>query len=274
MTGDHQDSRPKDGNEPPVLFERHGRVALVTFNRPAVLNAISYEMSVRCGEIIEQIAQDDDLWVIVLTGAGDRSFSVGADLRDVARRKPGEPAPKPPFGFAGITRHFVDKPVIAAVNGYAHGGGLEVVLACDLAVASSRATFALAEVKRGFAAGGGGLVRLQRQVPVKVALEMAMTGEPIDAETALRHGLVNEVVGHEATVARALALAGRIAGNAPLAVRACKRTIYRSLEAPLHGVATAWDINELERQVVTASDDAREGPRAFVEKRTPVWTGR
>jgi crotonobetainyl-CoA hydratase len=272
MTSDYQDSRPEDGNEPPVLFERHGRVALVTFNRPAVLNAISYEMSVRCGEIVEQIAQDDDLWVIVLTGAGDRSFSVGADLRDVARRKPGEPAPKPPFGFAGITQHFVDKPVIAAVNGYAHGGGLEVVLACDLVVASSRATFALAEVKRGFAAGGGGLVRLQRQVPVKVALEMALTGEPIDAETALRHGLVNEVVDHEATVARALA--GLIAGNAPLAVRACKRTIYRSLEAPLHDVATAWDINELERQIVTASDDAREGPQAFVEKRTPVWTGR
>jgi crotonobetainyl-CoA hydratase len=274
MSDHNQVSRRTDGEEPTVLFERHGRVALVTFNRPAVLNAINYEMSVRCGEIIEEIARDDDLWVVVVTGAGDRSFSVGADLRDVARRKPGEPAPRPPFGFAGITRHFVDKPVIAAVNGYAHGGGLEVVLACDLVVASSRATFALAEVKRGFAAGGGGLVRLQRQVPVKVALQMAITGEPIDAETALRHGLVNEVVDHEATVARTLALAGRIAGNAPLAVRACKRTIYRSLEAPLHDVATAWDINELERQVVSASDDAREGPRAFAEKRAPVWTGR
>jgi crotonobetainyl-CoA hydratase len=274
MSDDNQDSRRNDGQEPPVLFERHDRVALVTFNRPAVLNAINYEMSVRCGEIIEEIAQDDDLWVVVLTGAGDRSFSAGADLRDAANRKPGEPAPKPPFGFAGITRHFIDKPIIAAVNGYAHGGGLEVVLACDLVVASSRATFALAEVKRGFAAGGGGLVRLPRQVPVKMALEMAMTGEPIDAATALRHGLVNEVVDHESTLSRALALAGRIAGNAPLAVRACKRTIYRSLEAPLHDVATAWDINELERQVVSASDDAREGPRAFVEKRTPVWTGR
>jgi crotonobetainyl-CoA hydratase len=256
------------------MFERHDRVALVTFNRPAVLNAFSYEMSVRCGEILEEIVHDDDLWVIVLTGAGDRSFCVGADLRDVAGRKPGEPAPKAPFGFAGITRHFIDKPIVAAVNGYAHGGGLEIVLACDLVVASSRATFALAEVKRGFAAGGGGLVRLQRQVPLKVALQMAMTGEPIDAQTALRHGLVNEVVDHGSTLAQALGLAGRIADNAPLAVRACKRTIYRSLEAPVHDVATAWDVNEWERQVVSASDDAREGPRAFMEKRAPVWTGR
>jgi crotonobetainyl-CoA hydratase len=274
MSNDNQVCQRTDGQEPAVLFERHGRTALVTLNRPAVLNAVNYEMSVRCGEIIEEIARDDDLWVVVLTGAGDRSFSVGADLRDAARRKPGEPAPRPPFGFAGITRHFIDKPVIAAVNGYAHGGGLEVVLACDLVVASSHATFALAEVKRGFAAGGGGLLRLQRQVPVKVALQMAMTGEPIDAATAMRHGLVNEVVDHESTLPRALALAGQIAGNAPLAVRASKRTIYRSLEAPLHDVATAWDINELERRVVSASDDAREGPRAFVEKRAPVWTGR
>jgi crotonobetainyl-CoA hydratase len=231
-------------------------------------------MSVSCGEIIEEIAHDDDLWVMVLTGAGDRSFSTGADLRDATRRKPGELPPKPPFGFAGITRHFIDKPIIGAVNGYAYGGGLEVVLACDLVVASSRSTFALSEVKRGFAAGGGGLLRLPRQIPVKVALEMAMTGEPIDAETALRHGLVNEVIGHESTLDRALTLAEQIAANAPLAVRACKRTIYRSLEVPLHDVATAWDMNDMESRVASASDDAREGPRSFVEKRTPVWSGR
>lgn len=261
---------------PTVLLERRGRVALVTLNRPEVLNAVNAEMSWRCGELLEEVERDEELWATVITGSGDRAFCVGADLREVAARPAGRhgQAPRPPFGFAGLTRHTLAKPIIAAVNGYAVGGGLEAALACDLIVASETATFALSEVKRGMAAGGGGLLRLPRQIPVRMAMEMALTGEGIPAAEAWRLGLVNRVVPPAQLLDEALALAERICANAPLAVRAVKRIIYRGLEAPLHGVPTAWDVSDEERRVVSESDDAREGPRAFVEKRPPVWSGR
>jgi crotonobetainyl-CoA hydratase len=267
---------PRTGPKDSVLFERRDRVALVTLNRPEVLNAVNAELSWRCGEILEEIEQDPELWAVVITGAGDRAFCVGADLRDVAARPAGQhgQAPRPPFGFAGLTRHVLAKPIIAAVNGYAVGGGLEAALACDLIVASKTATFGLSEVKRGMAAGGGGLLRLPRQIPVRMAMEMALTGDTISAAEAWRLGLVNRVVPPGSLMDEALGLAERICANAPLAVRAAKRIIYHGLEAPLHDVTTAWDVSDRERRLVSESDDASEGPRAFVEKRPPVWTGR
>lgn len=261
-----------------VVCERHGRVGVVILNRPEVLNAADAAMQFRCDDLLTALDEDPDIWAIVVTGAGERAFCVGADLRAVAARAPGEGPPRTPHGFLGLTRHELAKPVIAAVEGHCLGGGLEAVLACDLVVASETATFGLSEVKRGFAAGGGGLLRLPRQIPVRRALEMALTGDPIDAAEAHRLGLVNRVVPAGTARAEATVLAGRICENAPLAVRAAKRIIHRSLDVPLEPRGepgrTAWDVNDDERRAVSASEDAREGPRAFAEKRTPVWTGR
>jgi crotonobetainyl-CoA hydratase len=254
-----------------VLLERRGPVALITLNRPTAMNAVNAALSEALGEAVAELAEDPQLRVGIVTGAG-RAFCAGADLKELGAGRTVHDVAHPERGFAGFVRHFVDKPVIAAVNGFALGGGTEIVLACDMAVMSEEAKLGLPEVRRGLVAAAGGLLRLHRQIPPKVAAEAVFTGEPLSAVTALHWGLVNHVVPPGEVLATALVLAEKIAANAPLAVRASKRIMMRSAtvsdwEAPV------WEMNEAEFRSVRASEDAREGAIAFAQTRDPRWTG-
>jgi crotonobetainyl-CoA hydratase len=258
--------------EPAALLERHGAVALITLNRPRAMNAVNSALSIALGRALAELAADPELRVGVITGAG-RAFCAGADLKELAAGRPVHDSDHPERGFGGLVQHFVDKPLIAAVNGFALGGGTEFVLACDLAVISEEATLGLPEVTRGLVAAAGGLLRLHRQIPKKVAAEAVFTGQPLDAHTAARWGLVNRVVPHDQVLAAALALAADIAANAPLAVRASKRIMNRSAALGSDWDQPAWDMNEAEFARILSSRDAREGATAFAEKRPAVWTG-
>jgi crotonobetainyl-CoA hydratase len=267
-----------EATEPAALYEVRDGVAVITLNRPGAMNAVNADLSTAVGEGIEAAAADDSVRVVVITGTG-RAFCAGADLKELAQKKPVSAHGHPEWGFAGLIRHWIDKPVIAAVNGFAMGGGTEIALSCDLVVAADTATFGLPEVKRGLLAAAGGVVRLQRQLPLKRALELALTGDGIDAATAESWGLVNKVVPAEAVLEEALELAGRIAANAPLSVQHTKRAIYRAAQGASDWDADwagedPWQVNAEAMRPVFDSDDALEGPRAFAEKRAPQWTGR
>jgi len=205
----------------------------------------------------------------VLTGSGDKAFSAGMDLKAFAAGE-GASIIGASGGFAGIAKRDFPKPLIAAVNGSALAGGCEIMLSCDLVVAAEHATFGIPEAKRGLIAGAGALIRLPKRVPAAVALELAMTGDPIDAQRALALGLVNRVVPADRLLEEALALAERIAENAPLAVRYSKQVIRQAGEVP---EAEGWKINDAAVGVVFSSADAMEGPIAFAEKRRPNWQG-
>ncbi len=255
--------------EDPVLRERHGNVELVRLNRERARNAIDAATARALRAIFDELTDDPDVCAVVLTGAGDRAFCAGMDLKAFASGEMGEIL-SGGGGFAGIAARRFPKPLIAAVNGAALAGGFEIMLACDLVVAAEHASFGIPEVKRGLAAAGGGLIRLARRIPPAIALEMALTGESIDAERALGYGLVNRVVPAGRVVGEALELAGLICANAPLAVQVSKELMKRSLDLD---EAQAWDLNgELTARVLT-SRDALEGAVAFAEKRPPVWTG-
>jgi crotonobetainyl-CoA hydratase len=258
--------------EPAARLERRGHIGIITLNRPEVLNAVNAEMSGIVGDALDTIEHDDSVWVAVISGGNGRAFCVGADLHDVAEGR-SLVADGLHWGFGGVTRHTISKPVIAAVNGLAYGGGAEIALACDLIVAADTAAFALPEVKRGLIAAAGGLVRLPRQVPVKVAMHMALTGEPVDAETARHWGLVNVVVSADKVLDAALELAEQICRNAPLAVQATKRVLAGIIDGDIPDERAAWERNAAERRAVWASEDAKEGPKAFAEKREPQWRG-
>jgi crotonobetainyl-CoA hydratase len=255
-----------------VLLERHGHVAVLTLSRPEVLNAVNAQLGRQAGEALARIDRDPDIRAAIITGRG-RAFCAGADLKAVAAGELRE-LPVPEWGFCGITQHVVAKPLIAAVNGLAYGGGLEIALSCDLVVASTQATFGLPEVKRGIIAGAGGLVRLASQIPPKLAMEITLTGDPISALRAAELGLVNAVVEPDRLIDEALALAGRIAANAPLAVQASKRVVARIVGTARPEEALGWVLTSMESAALRTSEDAKEGPRAFAEKRDPVWTGR
>jgi enoyl-CoA hydratase/carnithine racemase len=256
-----------------VDVERKDRVAVVTWNRPEVMNALDADATDELDGIFDDLARDRDVWVVVVTGAGDRAFCAGADLKAmVERNASGAPRREPgPNGFAGLVKRDFAKPVVAAVNGLAYGGGFEVVLACDLAVADERARFALPEVKRGIVAAAGGLVRLSTRIPLAVAEEMALTGDPITAQRAAELGLVNRVVPAGRSVDAALELAERVAANAPLAVRMSKTLLRRAVSTAEDEL---WRLQAALGRNLLASADASEGPRAFAEKRAPVWRGR
>jgi enoyl-CoA hydratase/carnithine racemase len=260
-----------------ATIERRGRVAILTMNRPEARNAINREITEALDAAYDELTVDDDVWAVVLTGAGDKAFCAGMDLKQAAsrgsepRREETSTRRATRGGFAGITLRDFPKPLIAAVNGFALGGGFEVMLACDLVVAEEQAMLGLPEVTRGIIAGAGGLVRLAQRVPLTVALELSMTGVPITASRAQELGLVNRVVPAGQSVAAAVELAEEVCANAPLAVRISKRVMRASVagdEADLFALQ-----QELQRELM-ASEDAKEGPRAFAEKRPPIWQGR
>ena len=261
-------------SEAAALVERRGNVMVITLNRPEARNAVNAALSTALGDALAHAQDDPKIRAVVITGSGDKSFCAGADLKAIARRENIFHPEHPEWGFAGYVSHFIDKPTIAAVNGTALGGGTELVLASDLVVAEERAVFGLPEVKRGLIAAAGGVFRIVDQLPRKVGLELMFTGEPLSADDALRWGLINQVVPDGTALTAALALAERIAVNAPLAVQASKRVAYGVDDGQLPAEADGWRRTMREIGTVLRSEDAKEGPRAFAEKRAPVWQAR
>jgi crotonobetainyl-CoA hydratase len=257
-----------------VLVERIGHVLLVTINRPDARNAVNTQVTLGIGEALDYADEATDVWVVIITGAGDRSFCAGQDLKEAAAGIQLNDPRVERWGWAGFARHAISKPVIAAVNGFALGGGTEIVLASDLAVAVDTASFGLPEVKRGILAGAGGAFRLGRQIPEKIALEAILTGDPISARKALELGLVNRVVAPDQLLDAAFELAERIMANAPVSVQASKRIARGITEGTVAAERPDWERSQAEGHVVIASADAREGMRAFAEKRSPRWQGR
>lgn len=260
----------------PVTLDRDQHTLIITINRPDARNAVDAAVNQAVGDAMESAEKDNDIRAVVLTGAGDKAFCAGADLKAIARGENIVPTEghRAAWGFAGYVSHHISKPTIAAVNGMALGGGTELVLASDLAVVSSEAILGLPEVKRGLIAGAGGLFRLPQQIPRKLALELTFTGEPLPAQRALQLGLVNHVVRPNEVLDRALSLARTIGQNAPLAVQASKRVAKRIVDGTVGPEAADWEMTAQEFRKLQESDDALEGPRAFAEKRAPVWTGR
>ena len=255
---------------PAVLSERRGNVLLITLNRPEARNAVNAAVSTGLGDALHEAQHDAEVRAIVVTGAG-QSFCAGADLKAISRRENIFHPEHAEWGFAGFVQHVVDKPVIAAVNGTALGGGTELALASDLVVAEERTTFGLPEVKRGLIAAAGGVFRIVEQLPRKVAMELVFTGEPMSSADALKWGLVNQVVPDGTVVDAALALAERITVNAPLAVWATKRVAAGIDDGVITADEAGWTRTMREMGTVLRSQDAREGPLAFAEKRLPVW---
>lgn len=262
-----------EAQEPAVLTEMRGNVLIITINRPQARNAINAAVHLGIGEALEQAEVDPEIRVVILTGAGDKAFCAGADLVALSRGErlaPEDPV-KAAWGFAGFVKHPISKPIIAAVNGFALGGGTELALASDLIVAADHAQFGLPEVKRGIMAAAGGAFRLAQQLPVKLAMEYLLTGEPFSAAQAKELGLVNMVVPLDDLMAEAFSLAERIAANAPLSVQASKRIAMQIADGKQACDDDFWRLNALESRAIMRSQDAREGPRAFAEKRAPVW---
>jgi enoyl-CoA hydratase len=250
-----------------VLTERHDGVLTITINRPAQRNAVNRDVALAVASALDLLDSDPALSVGVLTGAGG-TFSAGMDLKAFAN---GQTPILPGRGFGGITQAVVRKPLIAAVEGWALGGGFEMALACDLIVAAEDAKFGLPEVKRGLIAGEGGVIRLPQRIPYHVALTVLLTGEPLTAVDAKQYGLVSELTATGAALAEAHDLARRIAANAPLALARVKEVLRET-----QGLS---DTEAFKRQARSASslldsEDAHEGALAFAEKRAPVWRGR
>ena len=256
-----------------VLYEKKGRIAYITMNRPEVMNAIHPPSSEELWEVWSDFRDDPEVWVAIVTGAGERAFSAGNDLKYQATREPGATRKlSPPGGFGGITNHFeCFKPMIAAVNGYALGGGFEVALSCDIIIAAEHARFGLPEPTVGLLAGAGGIHRLPRQIPLKIAMGMILTARQITAQEALGFGIVNEVVPLADLLPCAERWANDILRCAPISIRASKEGAMKGLDLPLKA---AMNYNWYLHQMMNTSEDFIEGPKAFAEKRPPQWKGK
>jgi len=261
-----------------ILYEKKDRIAIITINRPEAMNAIDPETSEELGKAWIDFRDDPNLWVGILTGAGNKAFSAGADLKKmipflatlspIERREREEKFP----GFGGITRGLnIWKPIIAAINGFCLAGGLEMAITCDLRVAAEHATFGLLEVSRGIIPGAGGTQRLPRMIPISKAMEIILMAQTIDAQEALRLGLVNRVVPAPELMATAMKMAEKILENAPLAVRAAKEAIIRGLSMT---VEEGLRLESFLQSNLLKTEDAVEGPRAFAEKRKPQYKAR
>lgn len=254
-----------------ITTEKKGHILVVTMNRPDVYNAVHSDMHHEMSKCWDEFAADQDLWVAVLTGAGDKAFSAGNDLKATATG--GNKKGLPDSGFAGLSSRFdLEKPLIAAVNGFAMGGGFETALSCDILIASENAKFALPEVKVGFFAAASGVQRLSRYIGRLAAQEMMFTGRTIMADEALAMGCVNEVVPHDQLMVRAMAKAEELCSVSPSAVKATKRVLNKMAEAD--GMA---DSIEYSREVIgdlSKTEDFKEGVQAFVEKRKPNWVNK
>jgi enoyl-CoA hydratase len=252
---------------PAVLTERRGDVLVVTLNRPDARNAVNGALAQGIADALDELDGDDALRVGVLTGAG-KGFSSGMDLKAFVA---GERPYVEDRGFAGITQRGARKPVIAAIEGFAVAGGFEVALSCDLIVAARGARLGIPEVKRSLVAAAGALFRLPRRIPYHLAMELALTGDPIDAERAHELGLVNRLAEPGGALDAALELAAQIVKNGPLALDASKQIVQNALDWT---EAEAWEKQGAIAGPVMVSEDAREGATAFAEKRDPVWKGR
>jgi enoyl-CoA hydratase/carnithine racemase len=270
MSGQPSNIHLSEAPEPAAVGERRGGVAIIRLNRPAALNSVNAALSTAVGELIEQAAADDEVRVVVLTGTG-RAFCAGADLKALASGESLDAPGHPEWGFAGYTRHWIEKPTIAAVNGFALGGGTELVLASDLAVVDENAKLGLPEVTRGLFAAAGGVLRLQTQIPFKIAAEMVLTGKPITAAEAHGLGLINQIVAAGTALDAALDVAETIAKNAPIAVRESKTLLHKAAHSSTWD-PPVWALNQDAMGRVFNSADAREGAKAFAEKRPPVWS--
>ena len=247
-----------------LLYQKEGRVVTITINRPEALNAFDPETTFEFSEATTRFRDDRDAWVAIITGAGEKSFSAGADLKKLVPARVAKTYEPPPMIMSGLE---IWKPLIAAVNGSALGGGLELALACDLRIAAEHAIFGLPEVKWSLIPGWGGTQRLHRLIPRAKAAEMLFTGEPIDAQEALRLGLVNKVVPYSELMSTAREWANKICENGPLAVSAAKEAMMRGGNMNLEdGLKLEFLLAD---HLVTGTDDGKEGPRAFAERRKP-----
>jgi enoyl-CoA hydratase len=252
-----------------VEYRTEGHVAVITINRPEARNAVNGDVAQGIEDAVDRLEADTDLWLGVITGVPP-VFCAGADLKEINAGR-GASLNTARGGFAGITKRERTKPIIAAVDGPALAGGTEIVLSCDLVVASTTATFGIPEVKRSLVAAGGGLFRLPRKIPFNVAMECALTGDPITAEAAHRFGLVNALVEPGSALAEAMVLAARVEANAPVAVRTSRQIL---LQATMADDAVGWRMSEEGMMTAVSSEDFKEGLTAFIEKRPPRWTGR
>lgn len=256
-------------SEKSVLTELREGVLIVTINRNERRNALDSQTSAAMEEILNDAEKNPEVRVIILTGAGERSFCSGEDL--AAFGEVGECQTVMEHGFGGMTARVSTKPIICAANGTAVAGGLEIAVSCDLIVAAEHARFGLSEVKVGLLATTGGLIRLSRDIPRKIAMEMCLTGTLINAERAREIGLVNYVVPKEQVVEKALELAHTIAKNAPISLKLTKEIFHI---APQVSNEDAQRFCDLAWSYIEKTEDAKEGPQAFLEKRKPNWTGR
>ena len=267
---------------PAVVYEKKGGTAYIILNRPEVHNALDAEVVVRLAEAWQDLADDDSLRVAIITGAGDRAFSSGADLRKLiplmaGARQPGDEyeeklmSNRRLISIALLRGFDLYKPIIAAINGYCLAGGTEIIQATDIRIAAQHATFGLTEVKRAIIPSGGSMVRLPRQIPFCKAMEVLLVGDSMSAEEAHRIGLVNQVVSPGKLMEMAEEFAGKIAENGPLAVRKIKETVLKALGRPVN---EGYALEDEAARVIMGSEDAREGPRAFAEKRPPRYVGR